>query len=323
MLALVKNPDEPETRDKWWLEVREEIRSHCRVLGCSVVIGYSESTTICDELVVYSATGTAAVLDFAAVANTLDSLYRLNFATDRSPLRAATGSGGLPRVDNPPATAPAVADGGGGPFVFPVADASGDGRASSAPATADSFSAAGAAAQVGGHTVREQHHELVPVGSSLDDSNADAATPAAASDGQSSLPLPLRRKLSSHDFQGSASPNASTPASARRRSVAHSDAVYLHRLRRRALARMKRCAICHVPYKTSFGSALGAGDGDVEAEVTGAPLPMRIVSCGVCKKHWVPEVLFCTVEPPPELQVRSQAPRWQVLQAIARRGCVI
>ena len=38
--------DEPEMRDAWWLEVRNEVRSHMRAMGCNAVIGYSESTSI-------------------------------------------------------------------------------------------------------------------------------------------------------------------------------------------------------------------------------------------------------------------------------------
>ena len=38
--------DEPETRDSWWREIRTEIRSHAKALGCHAVVGYSESTTI-------------------------------------------------------------------------------------------------------------------------------------------------------------------------------------------------------------------------------------------------------------------------------------
>lgn len=38
--------DEPETRDAWWEEIRQEIKSHARALGCHAVVGYSESTSI-------------------------------------------------------------------------------------------------------------------------------------------------------------------------------------------------------------------------------------------------------------------------------------
>ncbi|GFV26418.1 c2 domain-containing protein 5, partial [Trichonephila clavipes] len=53
---------EPETRDAWWTELRKEIRSHIRALGCNVVLGYMETTNISDEICVLSASGTAAVL---------------------------------------------------------------------------------------------------------------------------------------------------------------------------------------------------------------------------------------------------------------------
>ncbi|XP_058814775.1 C2 domain-containing protein 5 isoform X8 [Topomyia yanbarensis] len=46
LLARVPNPDDPETRDMWWNELRMEIRSHARAIGCNMVLGYMESTTI-------------------------------------------------------------------------------------------------------------------------------------------------------------------------------------------------------------------------------------------------------------------------------------
>lgn len=46
LLERVPNPDEPESRDSWWKEIRMEIRSHAKALGCNVVIGYTETSTI-------------------------------------------------------------------------------------------------------------------------------------------------------------------------------------------------------------------------------------------------------------------------------------
>lgn len=43
MLCFV---DEPETRDAWWEEIRQEIKSHAKALGCHAVVGYSENTSI-------------------------------------------------------------------------------------------------------------------------------------------------------------------------------------------------------------------------------------------------------------------------------------
>ncbi|XP_026120942.1 C2 domain-containing protein 5-like isoform X2 [Carassius auratus] len=54
--------DEPETRDAWWEEIRQEIKSHAKSLGCHAVVGYSESTSICEEVCILSASGTAAIL---------------------------------------------------------------------------------------------------------------------------------------------------------------------------------------------------------------------------------------------------------------------
>ncbi|KAF9925777.1 hypothetical protein FBU30_004483 [Linnemannia zychae] len=64
-VKLIEN-DDVETRDAWWNELRDEIKSHARVVGCSHIIGYQEAATINDELIVLSAVGTAANLDMTA-----------------------------------------------------------------------------------------------------------------------------------------------------------------------------------------------------------------------------------------------------------------
>ncbi|XP_077953852.1 C2 domain-containing protein 5-like isoform X5 [Gasterosteus aculeatus] len=63
LLDRIHNPDEPETRDAWWEEIRQEIKSHGKALGCHAVVGYSESTSICEEVCILSASGTAAILN--------------------------------------------------------------------------------------------------------------------------------------------------------------------------------------------------------------------------------------------------------------------
>ncbi|XP_075066879.1 C2 domain-containing protein 5 isoform X6 [Mixophyes fleayi] len=63
LLDRIHNPDEPETRDAWWAEIRQEIKSHAKALGCHAVVGYSESTSICEEVCILSASGTASVLN--------------------------------------------------------------------------------------------------------------------------------------------------------------------------------------------------------------------------------------------------------------------
>ena len=46
LLDKIKDPEEPETRDAWWQEVRSEVRSHAQAMGCNAIAGYSESTSI-------------------------------------------------------------------------------------------------------------------------------------------------------------------------------------------------------------------------------------------------------------------------------------
>lgn len=73
LLERITNLEEPETRDTWWKELRMEVRSHARALGCNVVLGYAEHTSICDDVCVLSAAGTAAVISLQYSATELDT----------------------------------------------------------------------------------------------------------------------------------------------------------------------------------------------------------------------------------------------------------
>uniref|UniRef100_A0A671LIH0 C2 domain-containing protein 5 n=1 Tax=Sinocyclocheilus anshuiensis TaxID=1608454 RepID=A0A671LIH0_9TELE len=78
LLDRIHNPDEPETRDAWWEEIRQEIKSHAKALGCQAVVGYSESTSICEEVCILSASGTAAILSSRFMQDgPLDTEHRL------------------------------------------------------------------------------------------------------------------------------------------------------------------------------------------------------------------------------------------------------
>jgi hypothetical protein len=63
LLNSMSSEDESNTRDKWWIEIRNEIRSHMKSLNCQVVLGYSETNSICEDVCVLSAMGTAALVD--------------------------------------------------------------------------------------------------------------------------------------------------------------------------------------------------------------------------------------------------------------------
>lgn len=59
---LASRLSDQETRDSWWSELRDEIRSHAKVLCCTHVVGYLEASTIHDDVAVLSITGTAATI---------------------------------------------------------------------------------------------------------------------------------------------------------------------------------------------------------------------------------------------------------------------
>jgi hypothetical protein len=58
----------------WWSEIRMEIRSHARALNCNAVLGYTETTSICEDVCVLSASGTAAVIGFQYTGEMGDSI---------------------------------------------------------------------------------------------------------------------------------------------------------------------------------------------------------------------------------------------------------
>ena len=46
-------------RDSWWNDLREEIEQSALALDCSHVLGYTETTSFCTDIMIMSATGTA------------------------------------------------------------------------------------------------------------------------------------------------------------------------------------------------------------------------------------------------------------------------
>ncbi|XP_043252250.1 uncharacterized protein LOC122397259 isoform X1 [Colletes gigas] len=75
LLERISNLEEPESRDAWWKEVRMEVRSHARALACNVVIGYKEETSICDDVCVLNAYGTAAVINLYNPSQDTDNVF--------------------------------------------------------------------------------------------------------------------------------------------------------------------------------------------------------------------------------------------------------
>jgi hypothetical protein len=59
---LASKLSDQETRDSWWTELRDEIRSHAKILCCTHVVGYLEASTIHEDVAVLSITGTACTV---------------------------------------------------------------------------------------------------------------------------------------------------------------------------------------------------------------------------------------------------------------------
>ncbi|KAJ3365269.1 hypothetical protein GGF32_009774 [Allomyces javanicus] len=64
-VKLLGDEETEATRDGWWQELREEVKQHAKALRCAYVVGYTETTTVHNDLMVLSATGTAANLDWS------------------------------------------------------------------------------------------------------------------------------------------------------------------------------------------------------------------------------------------------------------------
>ena len=46
LLEEVDDREESDAREAWWVEIRQEVRSHAKALGCNMIIGYQEKTVI-------------------------------------------------------------------------------------------------------------------------------------------------------------------------------------------------------------------------------------------------------------------------------------
>jgi hypothetical protein len=67
-IKLIDN-DERAVREAWWAELREEIKAHARTLHCPFIVGYTETTSINEELAVLHCSGTAVCIDLSSIIN--------------------------------------------------------------------------------------------------------------------------------------------------------------------------------------------------------------------------------------------------------------
>ncbi|KAJ3129278.1 hypothetical protein HK098_001976 [Nowakowskiella sp. JEL0407] len=55
--------EDEEMREMWWSELRDELKSHARALGCTFVAGYDELVSVAGDVVVLQCVGTAVALN--------------------------------------------------------------------------------------------------------------------------------------------------------------------------------------------------------------------------------------------------------------------
>ncbi|GFS24684.1 C2 domain-containing protein 5 [Elysia marginata] len=112
LLDKIHNPEEPQTRDAWWSELRVEIKSHALKLGCHAVLGYSENTTICDEVIILSAAGTAAKINLEDETSGPAGGAGATSASSTSPVSGSGTSGGGPQAQSVERSTPGTGSGG-------------------------------------------------------------------------------------------------------------------------------------------------------------------------------------------------------------------
>jgi len=61
LLEELDDREDGDMRETWWTEIRQEVRSHARALGCNVIVGYQERTVIWEDVIILSCAGTGAV----------------------------------------------------------------------------------------------------------------------------------------------------------------------------------------------------------------------------------------------------------------------
>ena len=84
-IKLLSGHEDKMEREQWLFEIREGIKSNAKLMKCTDVIGYSESISVSNDLLVISAVGTAIHLDVSLVKGTMligeESFDKENYVT--------------------------------------------------------------------------------------------------------------------------------------------------------------------------------------------------------------------------------------------------
>ena len=262
---LASKLSDQETRDGWWSELRDEIRSHARSLCCSQVIGYTESSTIHDDVCVLSITGTAATVrglpDLAQAqrmwaeweAQQHEIISRVERRRRHHRIRSS-----YPGESSPGSV---ISTSIQTPFSEAVSD--GDERIVASPLDFDSPK---------GQMHMKGSIKQVPF-------SGKAVKQAKLERNAQRLERRLRRM--------GVGKKKNKRAVSRYTSDIDKSSFVSNVLLRARLGRP--CSYCHVPYHHRLAPFQN----------------MKLVPCLLCGKKWVPEIILATVEPPARLPVRG------------------
>jgi len=261
-----------ETRDQWWAEIREEIRSHAKSLRCQHVLGYREECEIYDDVCILHATGTAATILKDRPIWSIATVEKQETDGEQSEETSDGDEGeeemfvvelavpGMTNFSYFQQLEEAQRDWG----LHPRNSSSTSGkrryrgrrRSDRTPSSPRLSPGGGSSRKLRKSSLGSSEEILSPIGS----------------------PILLSRIGSDEIIRPQWTEGGSGVA-----TTAEMESLKQERNLRPVLP----CAIAHVPYNHDA-----------------APFAnMRLVPCGLCRKRWVPEVMMATIEPPPLLPI--------------------
>ena len=287
---LASKLSDQETRDSWWTELRDEIRSHAKILCCSHVVGYLEASTIHNDVAILSITGTACtvrglpdITSSSMPGSTQHGLWTTS-ATSTSPT-ATTAWASRTSSSNRVIEEDEEEDAGmmtndEGPRLSGSEEEREEREARRARKARRADRVNRRMRRAAGVRRGRSGSEELLLPDASENNNGGAVVPVYASNagdgGRPALSTDADR----------------VDSSAHRGRVTRRSSAVKQRAQRRGVLRArdaKPCSYCHVPYHHRV-----------------APFTnMKLVPCLLCGKKWVAEVILATCEPPARLPIRG------------------
>lgn len=254
-------------RDRWWSELRAEVKTHASFVGCQYILGYRETAVFYNDVILLTASGTAANLKILAtpVSNPLStsSLSALGPSASAS-IASVAGIGSAPGL---------MANFGANPLLEMNESDSNASSIAASPSTPTT--------EV---TMPPVSSSLpIPAPTSALGTASSNPTPPTLSSTVGEAPAPIFGSHTSSSFQ------TSYMSAFGSRLAASSDSANPSTNPQSAQWNHNACGSCHIPYKMDK-----------------SPYKLKLERCGLCGRKTVPEILLATIEPPPGLAIIGQ-----------------